>query len=111
MKCNRIAVYGWKLNGSVDKSKPRILYSFSNLKDIEEYKKQIKHLYSHHQPCEGEIESQIELEYIPYMGGSDANIEVRFKCKKCQYEYAGDNGLPYDINSLNKFLTDVIEKP
>jgi hypothetical protein len=38
------------------------------------------------------------------------DIEIRFKCNKCGYEHAGENGLPSDIDSLNKFLTKVIKE-
>jgi hypothetical protein len=110
MKCNRYAIYGWKSKKSVDKFPPIILGSFPDListKKSEEYG--FKFL-SEIRLCEGEIESQVELEWLPYMGGADANIEVRFRCKNCEYEFAGDNDLPYDVESLNKFLTKVIKE-
>lgn len=107
MKCNRYAIYGWKSNRAREKlNKPVILGSSetTNQRFIP------AKFFSHYSPCEGEIESQVSLEFIPYYGGSDANIEVRFRCKKCGYEYAGDNGLPYDVDSLNKYLTEIIKE-
>jgi hypothetical protein len=104
MKCNRLAVYGWKYKRSLNKPS-KILFSVEKVDagfagfTVDKLEK-----------CDGEIESLVELEYIPYYGGSDANIEVRFKCKKCGYEFAGDSGLPYDVDSLNKFLTEAIAK-
>lgn len=110
MKCNRLAVYGWKQKRSIGKSKSYILGSCDTLNRITEYENQIGELFDMFETCNGEIESQVELEYIPYFGGSDANIEVRFRCKKCGYEYAGENGLPYDVDSLNKYLTEIIKE-
>lgn len=109
MKCNRYAVYGWKLKSSM-KNKPRLLYSFKNTEDVDEYRKQIKELFKAVQPCEGNIISQVELEFIPYYGGVEPNIEIRFRCNKCGYEYAGDFDLPYDLDTLNRFLTKIIKE-
>jgi hypothetical protein len=113
MKCNRYAMYGWKsVKGKKHNlDKPFIMASVKN----DEHYKYItvqfnKDLIDKLELCEGEIVSQIELEFIPYMGGYDANIEVRFVCNKCKYDHAGDNGLPSDIDSLNKFLTKVIKE-
>lgn len=111
MKCNRIAIYGWKSKKSAGKSSPKVLESFKNLTDAYEWRKLHSELFDRiGNPCEGEIISQIELEFIPYMGGSDANVEVRFRCNKCGHEYANENGLPYDLDSLNKFLTKIIKE-
>ena len=108
MRCNRLAIYGWKSKYSI-KHKPKVLFSTLNLDSINPmvYKTWI---ISHTEPCNGEILSQIELDYIPYMGGTDANIEVIFKCRNCGYMFAGDYGLPYDVESLNKFLTEIIKE-
>jgi hypothetical protein len=108
MKCNRILIYGWKSKYSI-KNKPRILVSIVNPEKLNPdiFKTWI---ISHQEVCDGQIESQIELEFIPYMGGSDANIEVRFVCNKCKCNHAGDNGLPSDIDLVNKFLTKVIKE-
>jgi hypothetical protein len=109
MKCNRIAVYGWKTKKVLAK-KPIILFTLESPSDLnpEYYPK--SWILSHQEVCNGDITSQIELEFIPYMGGSDVNIEVRFKCNKCSYEYAGENGLPSDIDDLNTFLTKIIKE-
>lgn len=112
MKCNKYAIYGWKskksmIGGTVPS---RIMGSIPALVDSDWLKKHLFAFPDRVELCEGEIESQIELEYIPYYGGSDANIEVRFRCKKCGYQYAGDNGLPYDVDSLNKYLTEIIKE-
>ena len=108
MKCNRIAVYGWKSKSGM-KNKPKILFSIIALDKINPIGFG-NWIMSHREPCGGEIISQVELEYIPYYGGENANVEVRFKCNKCGYEYAGDLGLPYDLDSLNKFLTKIIKE-
>lgn len=111
MKCNRLAVFGWKSKAGM-KYKPKVLGSFrwAETERLEFFKAQIKHLFDHTELCNGDIISDIELEYIPYTGGSDASVEVRFICNKCGHEFANENGLPYDLSSLNKFLTKVIEE-
>jgi hypothetical protein len=109
MKCNRYAIWGWKSRKSSENYPPVVLGSFPDLihaKKSEEYG--FKFL-SKLELCEGEIISEIELEYIPYYGGANPNIEVRFVCNKCKYDHAGF-GLPRDINSLNDFITEVISK-
>lgn len=108
MKCNRVVFYGWKSHIHSSKSKPKIILSTENPKEVNPL------VYGawdidRIQPCEGEIESRIVLENILYYGGADPNIEVRFRCKNCGAEFAGNNGLPYDVDSLNKFLTEVLK--
>lgn len=111
MKCNRIAIYGWKSKKSKNKNKPVTLGSFKNLDDAYVYAANNGELFDHlANQCQGDIISNIELEYIPYFGGESANIEVRFKCNRCGFEFADDLGLPYDVDSLNKFLTKVISE-
>ncbi len=108
MKCNRYAIYGWRSDKSKLKYDSKVL--FSSLKDEISAINYKRELLDKAELCEGEIISQVELEFIPYYGGADPNVEVRFKCKKCGYEYANENGLPYDLETLNKFLTEVISK-
>jgi hypothetical protein len=111
MKCNRYAIYGWKSSTGLKRNpdKPIVLGSVKSIEDLNLYTKH-SHLFSHLEVCDGQIESQIELEFIPYMGGSDANIEVRFVCNKCKYNHAGENGLPSDIDLVNRFLTKLIKE-
>lgn len=108
MKCNRIAVYGWKSKYHKN-TNPRVLFG---TKDLDGVNPAIYKTWDicRTAKCEGEIESEIVLEEIPYYGGSDYNIEVRFRCKRCGSEFAGESGLPSDIDSLNEFLTNIISK-
>lgn len=109
MRCNNTLVYGWKSKKSIKKP-PIVLASISkevNIPDIEFWHGWI---ISHQEVCNGEIESQIELDTIPYYGGVDYCVEVRFRCLKCKSEHAGDYGLPSDIDGVNKLLTEVISK-
>jgi hypothetical protein len=108
MKCNRYAIYGWKSEKSKIKYDSQVLFSIPE--NAIDKVKHTRGLLDKAELCEGEIESQIELDEDPYMGGVYYSVAVRFKCKKCGYEYAGDNGLPSDIDSLNKFLTEVIKE-
>lgn len=105
MLCDKKLIYGWKREKGMSKPS-KIIMVFD--KDAVP-NKLLFPLFDRIEICGGEIESRIELEYIPYMGGSDANIEVRFICKKCKSEHAGERELPYDIDSLNKFLTEIIK--
>lgn len=107
MKCDRIAVYGWKSKNSMEKFPPIVLGSLSLQESGNE--RFIPKFFSHKEPCDGTIVGCVELEYIPYFGGGDTSVEIRFICKRCMYDFANENGLPYDIHSLNKFLTKVIQ--
>lgn len=110
MRCNRKIVYGWKTHQSMKKYKSKIIASLpfeANVNVLPDY---ISKFVERLEPCNGELESQIELEWIPYMGGSDAVVEVRIKCKKCGHEFSGELGLPSDLDGVNKFLTEVISK-
>lgn len=113
MKCNRYAIYGWKTKKGMNKP-PKVLGSFGNLATMEGMSDKPIPLMSHAEICNGEIESNVHIEYMGSYEGEalfqDAGIEAEFKCKKCGWNYAGSNGLPVYVDDLNKFLTEVISK-
>lgn len=60
--------------------------------------------------CDGDIEINVGVGYIPYFGGSDAELEVEFRCNKCGNSHYPDRNLPqsYNINEwLNKILKEI----
>lgn len=107
MKCDRISIYGWKLEISKNKGKPHILITFVD-KD--------KVLPATYFPasyvilgtgiCGGTIKSNIELKSEPYLGGTSYDVEFEFVCDKCGHNFSGERGLPDTLDKLNKFITE-----
>ncbi len=57
--------------------------------------------------CDGDIEGKASLFWEPYWGGEDVSLSITYKCKRCG-SYSLPPGLPEDISTLSKFLTDTI---
>jgi hypothetical protein len=65
MKCNRVAVYGWKSKKAIKKN-PIILYTLNSPSDIDLTYIPKSWIISNQEICNGEIESKVEMEGIPF---------------------------------------------
>lgn len=110
MKCKAIAIYGWKTKKASKTKSPVIMGSVLNIEQISHAKEQLKELFAHAEACDGEIKCSIDLEWVPYYGGADPTIEIRFMCNKCKREFANEFGLPYDAYTLATFVNKLLEE-
>lgn len=105
MKCNRKVFY------YLTTSKSRKIFGWvspdQNVDETLAYWKAnvYQNIDEKYEICDGDVEGEIAAEDAPYFGGTSAELNVRFRCKKC-----GCNSFPelpnqYNINEwLNKIL-------
>jgi len=57
--------------------------------------------------CGGSVSVEVSAENEPIFGGTQAQLEVHFKCDRCKTEVC-DNRLP-DEFKFNKWLTEIMK--
>jgi hypothetical protein len=102
LKCDNNLAIGWKSKKSKEKNSKMVILAIYP-KDVNPSTfPYLPPFIDHFEICNGDINSNIHLEYEPYWGGNEARICVEFKCNKCTS--TNYNKLPNTLDDLNKFL-------
>jgi hypothetical protein len=96
----------------MEQKPPKILVSTITSVPKEWVITHISKFFSHTEVCDGEIKSNIKIEYVGNYeheaSFDDAGIEINFICNKCGSSHYSN--LPSNLDELNEFLTQVIYK-
>jgi len=111
MKCNS-RIYYW---ANKRKNNKRVLHTIVSIRGrdsneiswIEKNMNDNEKVDPNFEVCDGDISIEILAEDEPYMGGTSAKLEVKYKCTKCSCNYYKD--LPNEYN-INEFFNDWLNK-
>lgn len=112
MKCNA-RIYYW---ANKRKNNKRVLHTIVSIRgrdseQISWIEKSMNELSKNVDPnfdvCDGNIIGEILAEDEPYMGGTSAKLNVKYRCTKCSCNYYGD--LPNE-NNVNAWFNDWLNK-